>query len=104
MQNKVCICFNNAVNVINSECIYRLSSRDYITIRMLMIAEVEESSPDQTEKVRPIRPCDTRFVGRQSSGIYTGVSLSTSRLDNGPLHWQRRWRRHYSEKEGKVVL
>ena len=71
-----------------------------------MIAKVEESSPDQTEKVRPMRPCDTCFVGRQSYGIYTGVSLSTSRLDNGPLHWQRRWRRrrYHSEKEGKVVL
>jgi len=62
------------------------------------MAEVEESSPDQTERlVRSDRATLVSWEDR--APVYTGVSLSTDCLDNGPLHSQRRWRRQASQRE-----
>lgn len=81
----------------------RLQQRDYITIRILMMAEVEESSLDQTVRhsfrgktelryTRSIRA----FHSRRAAWI---TDLSTRSGGGGGGGG-----RHRSEKEGKVVL
>lgn len=44
------------------------------------------------------------FVGRQSSPVYTDISLSTSCLDNGSPLAATTATAEAGEKEGKVVL
>lgn len=80
---------------------YQLSLCDYIIVRILMMAEVEESSSDQIERL--VRSdCATLVSWEDRTPVYTGVSLSTSRLDNGPLRSQRRRRRRrQARKKGK---